>query len=60
MYTIILILVGIWLLKGAFGVIIGLLQIAAGIACGILGAALVGLSYIVEALENLWDAAFGH
>jgi len=57
MQTIILILVGILLLKGAYDVIVGLLQILAGIACGIGGVILYLLSYVVEALENLWEAA---
>lgn len=59
MHTIIMILVGIWLLKAFVETGYGLLQIAAGLVIGLFGAILYVLSFPVEWVEKLWRQAFG-
>jgi hypothetical protein len=57
LYTILGILVGLWLLKGLFDLSVGLGQILLGLLSGIAGVILIILSYIVEGFEKLWDIA---
>lgn len=59
MTQIIAILIGIWLLKAFVEIAIGLAQIALGLLTGLAGVALYLLSYVVEAVENLWKLASG-
>lgn len=57
MTTILAVLIGLWLLKGAADLFKGLALILAGICAGIAGVLLIILSYIVEGFEKLWELA---
>lgn len=59
MQTILVVLIGLWLLKGLADLSTGIVQILAGILSGIAGVILIILSYIVEGFEKLWDLATG-
>lgn len=58
MKTLLMTIIGIWLLKAAFEVSIGLLQILVGLLIGTFGFCLWGLSFLIECLEDLWQTAF--
>ncbi len=51
-------ILGIWILKAVFEITIGLFEIIGGLLAGCLGLGLWGLSFILEALETLWQTAF--
>ena len=52
MNTIILIIIGVWLLSGAINVAIGLGQMALGLGCGLIGIILHGLAWIADRFEK--------
>ena len=58
MTTLIIICLALWLAKGAAQVFIGILQILAGLCCGLIGTLLWSLAIALQALENLWQTAF--
>jgi len=58
MKTLLMTIIGIWLLKAAFEVSVGLLQIFVGLLVGVFGFCLWILSFILEYLEFLWRTAF--
>jgi len=58
MTTILHLLVAVWLAKAAGETCIGILQIFAGLACGLLGLALLALANLIEILTRLWETAF--
>ncbi len=58
MTTLIIICLALWLAKGAAQVFIGILQILAGLCCGLFGALLWCLAVAAQAMENLWQTAF--
>lgn len=59
MQTLLIVLIGLWLLKGAYDLTLGILQILLGILAGAAGLVLYLLSFPVGALERLWDLARG-
>ncbi len=58
MQTILISILAIWLLKAAFEIAAGLLQILSGLLAGVLGGGLWCLSFLLRWLEALWHTAF--
>lgn len=58
MKTLVFTILGIWILRGALEVAIGLFQIIFGLVAGTLGLCLLGLSFVMEILNALWQTAF--
>lgn len=58
MQSLLMTIIGIWILKAAFEGSIGLLQILLGILLWVLGFCLWVFSFILEVLESLWHTAF--
>jgi hypothetical protein len=58
MQTILISILAIWLLKAAFEITIGLVQIVIGLVAGSLGLCLWCLSFFLGWLEALWHTAF--
>jgi len=58
MTTILYILIAAWLAKAGFEILVGILQILAGLTCGIISLILFACASILEILERLWEAAF--
>ena len=58
MTTILYIIIAAWLAKAGFEILVGILQILAGLACGLLGLILFALASILETMNRLWKTAF--
>ena len=58
MTTILYIIIAAWLAKAGFEILIGILQILAGLACGIISLILFAFASILETINRLWKTAF--
>ena len=58
MTTILYIIIAAWLAKAGFEILVGILQILAGLVCGLLGLILFALASILETMNRLWKTAF--
>ena len=58
MTTILYIIIAAWLAKAGFEILVGILQILAGLACGIISLIFFVLASVLETLSLLWKTAF--
>ena len=58
MTILLIVCLAVWLAKGTAHILIGIMQILAGLVAGLCGALLLGLALPVQAIESLWRTAF--
>lgn len=58
MTTILYIIIAAWLAKAGFEILVGILQILAGLACGIISLIFFVLASVLETINRLWRTAF--
>ena len=58
MTVLLIVCLAVWLAKGTAHILIGIMQILAGLVAGLCGALLLGLALPVQAIESLWRTAF--
>ncbi len=58
MTILLIVFLAVWLAKGASHILIGIIQILAGLVAGLCGALLLCTALPVQALESLWRTAF--
>jgi len=58
MTILLIVCLSVWLAKGTTHILIGIMQILAGLVAGLCGGLLLCLALPVQALESLWRTAF--